>query len=105
MQISQVEVLLTVNTKEKGLSPLAGGLVFEAYDPTTCKTSILHLGPAQLLHAVENNEALLQPQQLQDTLEAILFYRLHLSRHPVNGVILEMDRGMRSEILLDDHHE
>lgn len=76
--------------------------MFEAYDPSTCTNSILHLARAQLLLEVEGKVELLLPSAIQETLEAILFYRLHITRHPVNGVLLEIETRTRPKIFDDE---
>jgi hypothetical protein len=89
VKISQMDVLLTVSTKAKGM-PAIGGLVLEAYDPLTCTNSTLHLGHSELLKELAGREELLEEDRVRDTIEALL-YRLKLQRHPVHGIVLEMD--------------
>jgi hypothetical protein len=89
VRISQIEILLTVSTKAKGL-PAIGGLIFEAYDPLTCTNSTLHVGRSELLKEVNGKDELLAADRIRETVEALM-YRLKLFRDPVMGIQLEID--------------
>ncbi|GMI41685.1 hypothetical protein TeGR_g13922 [Tetraparma gracilis] len=103
VKVSNLEVLVTVSTRAKG-EKAGHGLVFEAYDPATSVTSVLHVVAGELKRLVGGREELLEEDVVFETVEMLLL-KLVIEKGPVGHLVMKVDANVMPDLFLTEEQK
>ncbi|GMH84147.1 hypothetical protein TrST_g12290 [Triparma strigata] len=103
IKVSNVEVIVSVSSRGTGESP-GHGLVFEAYDPVSAVTTVLHVVAGELSRLVNGREDVWEEDRVLETVE-LLLNRLVLERGPVGHLVMKLDRTVLPDLFATEEEK